>query len=157
MVDRELPIGPFYHIPVHATIVSRVEPTAQIYSEVANMPPLTVAQQDHAASILVKQPDIAVNRLKSIIGATNWIAVNAFKNLFTAESDTPTVVVAEPQHLPIGQMAPIPSDLEVAIHYLEVLLASRIDEKADLLAKASHVDGTILLVQETLEVLRDSQ
>ena len=73
-----------------------------------------------------------------------------------------TLVMPEVRHdtidvFPIGQMVPIQSDSEVAIHYLEVLLASRIDEKADLQAKASYVDGTILLVQEILEMLRDSQ
>ena len=68
-----------------------------------------------------------------------------------------TLMMPEAKHLPIGQMAPLKSDLEVTIHYLKIVSAELVDKKAALLAEANHVDGTLSVVQETLEMLQDIQ
>ena len=46
----------------------------------------TTAQQDRMDKILIEEPDIAVNRLKNIIGSTNWTAVKNYIGVFKREA-----------------------------------------------------------------------
>ena len=48
----------------------------------------TTAQQDQMDKILIEEPDIAVNRLKNIIGSTNWTAVKNYIGVFKREAET---------------------------------------------------------------------
>jgi len=50
--------------------------------------PFTTAQQDRMDKILMEEPDIAVNRLKNIIGSTNWTAVKNYIGVFKREAVT---------------------------------------------------------------------
>ena len=50
--------------------------------------PFTTAQQDRMDKILIEEPDIAVNRLKNIIGSTNWTAVKNYIGVFKREAVT---------------------------------------------------------------------
>ena len=58
--------------------------------------PFTTAQQHRMDSILMEEPDIAVNRLKNIIGSTNWTAVKNYIGIFKSEATTE--VMPEARH-----------------------------------------------------------
>jgi hypothetical protein len=59
----------------------------------------TTAQVDLMERTLEKEPDIAVNRLKTIIGSTNWLAVREYIGLFKSKPPEP---VSYPEPFSIG-------------------------------------------------------
>ena len=110
----------------------------------------TTAQQDRMDKILIEEPDIAVNRLKNIIGSTNWTAVKNYIGVFKREA----VTEAEPEarHDSI-EAFPISLETEPTnVQMLKAIVAHAQTEEENAIVELNYCVMRLAYAQELLSM-----
>ena len=109
----------------------------------------TTAQQDQMDKILIKEPDIAVNRLKNIIGSTNWTAVKNYIGVFKREAET------EARHdiidaFPITLVEPVDANLQ-ALDTLVETASQSVTEAREHLENCNYFLASVVELRKRYE------